>query len=105
MIPKIEKQNNISISFYGYKEKEAFPFYTSENNSERHMELLLLEDNNNYHYVLITDFNRLMYNKTKHKEKKHFCLSCLQCFTNDQVLSNHKKRLFGYKWNTGSFNA
>ena len=24
------------------------------------------------HYIYIKDFNRFMYNKTKHKDKKHF---------------------------------
>ena len=36
------------------------------------------------------DFNNLMYNKTKHKCKKHFCMHCLQCFSSEDVLTNHK---------------
>ena len=31
-----------------------------------------------------------MYNKTKHKERKHFCMHCLQCFSSERVLNNHK---------------
>ena len=31
-----------------------------------------------------------MYNKTKHKERKHFCMHCLQCFSSERVLSDHK---------------
>ena len=31
-----------------------------------------------------------MYSKTKYEHKKHFCMHCLQCFTSEQVLSNHK---------------
>ena len=27
------------------------------------------------HYVYIKDFNRLMFNKTRHKSKKYFCKS------------------------------
>ena len=30
-----------------------------------------------------------MYNQTEHKEKKHFCKSCLQCFSSERVLNNH----------------
>ena len=31
-----------------------------------------------------------MYNQTKHKERKHFCMYCLQCFSSEKVLTNHK---------------
>ena len=43
------------------------------------------------HYVYIKDFNRLMANKTKHKSKKYFCKFCLQCFSSENVLKEHKK--------------
>ena len=32
-----------------------------------------------------------MFNKTRHKGKKYFCKSCLQCFSSESVLNNHKK--------------
>ena len=31
-----------------------------------------------------------MYSQTKHKERKHFCMYCLQCFSSERVLNNHK---------------
>ena len=30
-----------------------------------------------------------MYNQSKHKEKKHFCMSCLQCFSSESNLVKH----------------
>ena len=54
------------------------------------MNLLLITENENKHYVLIKDFNSFMYNQTKHKERKHFCMHCLQCFSSERVLSTHK---------------
>ena len=45
----------------------------------------------NNHYVLIKDFNRLMFNKTKSKNKKWFCKSCLQCFCNKKILNEYGK--------------
>ena len=54
------------------------------------MELLLITENENKHYVLIKYFNKLMFNQTKHKERKHFCMHCLQCFSSERVLNNHK---------------
>ena len=32
-----------------------------------------------------------MCNKTKHKNIKHFCKYCLQCFSSDRVLQEHKE--------------
>ena len=32
-----------------------------------------------------------MYNQTKHEHRKHFCTYCLQCFSSETVLSNHKE--------------
>ena len=41
--------------------------------------------------MYIKDFNRLMFNETKNKNKKYFCKSCLQCFSIENVLNKHKK--------------
>ena len=43
------------------------------------------------HYVYINDFNRFMFHKTKNKNKKYFCKSCLQCFSSKNVLTKHKE--------------
>ena len=88
---KIEKQNSINISVFGYEDKQPYPIYVSKEKYEDHMELLLITENENKHYVLIKDFNKFMYNQTKHKERKHFCIYCLQCFSSERVLNNHKE--------------
>ena len=41
------------------------------------LDLLLI----NNHYVVIKDFNRSVFNKTKSKNKKWFCKSCLCWFS------------------------
>ena len=87
---KIEKQNEININVFGYENKETYPIYVSKEKYEKHLELLLITENENKHYVFIKDFNRFMYNQTKHKERKHFCMYCLQGFTSERVLDNHK---------------
>ncbi|XP_068761891.1 uncharacterized protein [Montipora capricornis] len=73
-INKIEKQNKININVFGYEEKQKYPIYVSKEKYEDHMNLLLITENENKHYVLIKDFNKFMYNQTKHKERKHFCM-------------------------------
>ena len=87
---KIEKQNSININVFGYEDKQPYPIYASKEKYEDHMELLLVTKDENKHYVLIKDFNKFMYNQTKHKERKNFCMYCLQCFSSERVLNNHK---------------
>ena len=66
------------------------------------MELLLInnpEKTEKQHYVYIKDFNRRLYSYNAHKEKKHFCMHCLQCFYSDTDLENHKENcIVIYQW-------
>ena len=55
------------------------------------MNLLLINDENKSHYVCIKDFDKFMFNKTKHKNKKHFWRYRLQCFSSKRVLVEHKE--------------
>ena len=87
---KIEKQNEINISVFGYENKQPYPIYVSKEKYKDHMELLLITKDENKHYVLIKDFNKFMFNQTKNKNKKHFCMQCMQCFSSERVLNNHK---------------
>ena len=58
---------------------------------ENSMDLLLILDGDKSHYVYIKDFHRFMFHKTKNRNKKCFCKSCLQCFSSKNVLIGHKK--------------
>jgi len=87
---KIEKQNEININVFGYENKQPYPIFLSKEKYDGQMNLLLITKNDNKHYVLIKDFNRFMFNKTKHKARKHFCMHCLQGFSSEEVLSPHK---------------
>ena len=41
--------------------------------------------------VCVKGFDRFIFHKTKNKNKKYFCKSCLQCFSSKNVLTEHKK--------------
>ena len=43
------------------------------------------------HYVYIKGFGRFMFHKTKNKNKKYFCKSCLRCLSSTNVLTKHKE--------------
>ena len=53
------------------------------------LDLQLITKGKEQHYVLIKDFNKFMYSQTKHKERKHFCMYCLQYFHYEKALINH----------------
>lgn len=59
--------------------------------NEKVLNLLLIAEGEKQHYVLIKDFNILMYNKTKHKATKHFYMHCLQCVSTEEILTKHKE--------------
>ena len=88
---KIEKKNNICINVFCYGNKLVFPIYISDQKFENSMDLLLVTDGDKSHYVYIKDFDRFMFHKTKNKNKKYFCKSCLQCFSSKNVLTKHKE--------------
>ena len=81
-IHKIEKKNSIGISVFGYE------------NKEKHVDLLLREEEGKKHYVLIKDFNTFTYDLTLHRDRKHFCRYCLQAFITEKILKRHIKDCF-----------
>ena len=74
---KTEKKNSICINVFGYGNELVFPIYVSDQKFKDSMDLLLLIDDNKSHYVYIKDSDRFMFHKTKNKNKKYFCKSCL----------------------------
>ena len=76
-----------------YENKLVFPIYISNKKFENSMDLLLVTDGDKLHYVYIKDFDRFIFHKTKNKNKKYFCKSCLQCFSSKNALTEHKKSL------------
>ena len=86
---KVEKQNSIRTNVFGYENGQPFPIHISKETFEDEMNLLLITEDEKKHYVLIKDFNAFMYNQTKHKNEKHFCMYCLQCSSSERILANH----------------
>ena len=70
---------------FGYEKGQPFPIHISKETFKDQMNLLLITKDEKKHY----DFNAFMYNQSKHKEKKHFCVFFLQCFSSESVLVKH----------------
>ena len=88
---KIEKKNNICVNVFRYENKLTFPIYVSDQKFKNSMNLFLVIDANNSLYVYIKYFDRFMFHKANNKNKKHFCKSCLQCFSSKNVLTEDKE--------------
>ena len=68
-----------------------FPIYDSDQKLEDSMNLILLINDDKSYYVYIKDFDRFMFHKTRNKNEKWFCKSCLQCFSSENMLIKHKE--------------
>ena len=88
-IPKFEKQNNISVNVFGFEES-SYPLFISEQQKDKHVDLLFIKKDEKTHYCLIKDLNRMLYSQSKHKERKHFCTFCLHGFKSENLLMKHK---------------
>ena len=77
---KIEDQNSICVNVFSYEGKIVCPIYISKKEFDNCMNVLMIHEEANEmngankvsahksHYVYLKDFNRLMFNITKHKE-------------------------------------
>ena len=88
---KIETKNNICINVFGHENRLIFPIYIYDQKSKNSVDLLLVIDESKSHDLYFKDFHRFMFHKTKNKNKKWFSKSCLQCFSNKNVLTQHKE--------------
>ena len=88
---KLEDRFQMQVNVFGYENK-VYTLYISKKCFDPTLNLALITEKGKSHYVFIKDFNRLMFSRTKHKDKKHYCMSCLQNFTTEEILSNHKKQ-------------
>ena len=67
--------NFISISVFGYENKEKYSIYESKKCCDKkHVGFLLIVVEGKRHYGLIKDFNIFMYNHTLYCRKKYFAV-------------------------------
>ena len=94
---KIEKKNNVCIIVFCYESNLVYPVHKSDGKFENCVDLLLMTDGNKSQYIYIKYFNRIMRNKTKNKNKKHFCKYCLRYLSSERILVEFKETCFKIK--------
>ena len=90
-ISKVEKQNDLAINVFGWDGACVIIHRLSDRAcpAER-INLLLIEKADKFHYTWIKNLNRLLYDQSKHRERKHFCKRCLHGYTREDLLEAHK---------------
>ena len=89
-IERFEKQNLYSINVYGWDGENVFPRRVSKHENERHINLLLLENDKNKHYCWIKKMSALVASQiNKHKGKRYFCKYCINSFPSEESLRKH----------------
>ena len=77
------------------KIKKKHPIYVSKKCcKEKHVDLLLIWEGEEMHYVVIKNFNIFMYDHLLHYGRKHFCRYFLHCFVTEEILKCHIKDCF-----------
>ena len=89
-ISKIEKNNNLSINVIGYDATDGlYPLRITRDIKERHVNLLLITEEDKNHYCLIRNFSALMSQRVNWQKKQYFCYNCLHAFTKQSLLDAH----------------
>ena len=65
---KIEDRFQMQVNVFGYENK-VYLLYISEKSYNQTLNLLLITEKDKSHYVFIKDFNRLMFSRTKQRQK------------------------------------
>ena len=80
---KVEDRFQMQVNIFGYENKLC-PLYISKKSYNQRLNLLLITEKDKSHYVLIKDFNRLMFSRTKQKDK-----NIIACFVYKLITKNN----------------
>ncbi|KAK3791050.1 hypothetical protein RRG08_010454 [Elysia crispata] len=94
-IGKVERQNNLAINVFGWDKGVIVHHLSKQPEEEARINLLLIEKAGKFHYTWIKDLNRLLYDQSKHRERKHFCERCLHGYSREDLLEAHRPECKG----------
>ena len=88
-IKRFESRNEITINILAFENKKVY-ICRKGKEYDRVVNLMLITDNNEKHYVAIKSLRRLLSRQnSKHKESQHFCINCLQGFREKKSRDEH----------------
>ena len=94
-IGEVERQNNLAINVFGWDKGVIVHRLSKQPEEEARINLLLIEKAGKFHYIWIKNLNRLLYDQSKHRERKHFCERCLHGYSREDLLEDHRPECKG----------
>ena len=89
-IGKFETRNNISVNVLAIEGRDIY-IHRKGWRMGREINLLMVSEDGINHYTAIKSLSRLLKSgNTKHKCKQHFCMNCLQGFTQELSRDQHQ---------------
>ena len=85
--------NDLIINVYGFTEdgRKIYPSRISKERDKKALDLLMIENGEAYHYVLIKSLNRLLGKSGAVAHPKDFCPYCYYGFENELQMMNKWK--------------
>lgn len=93
-IGRVERQNALGINVFGWDSGEVIVHRLTKRVGPS-VNLLLIEKAGKFHYTWVKNLNRLLYDQTKHRERKHFCERCLHGYCREELLEAHRPLCHG----------
>ena len=90
-IREFERLNpGFTINVYLYVDPDFIPVYlTKHTGRPKHIDLLLLKENDEHHYVLIKNMSRLISSRSAHQSRSFICAHCSQTFRTQIAFERH----------------
>ena len=94
-IDKLEAQNeNLAINIFGWENENDCVIVHRISKKEKsvlRISLMFIESGEKQHYCFVKRVSALLYDQSKHRDTKHYCMLCLTGFSREDLLENHKK--------------
>ena len=89
-IGKFENRNNISVNVLAVEGRDIY-IHRKGQRVGREINLLMVSEDGIWHYTAIKSLSRLLSSKNSNtKHKQHFCMNCLQGFTQELSRDQHQ---------------
>ena len=89
-IGKFETRNNISVDILAVEGRDIY-IHRKGQRVGREINLLMVSEDGMWHYTAIKSLSRLLSSKNSNtKRKQHFCMNCLQGFTQELSRDQHQ---------------
>ena len=83
-------KNDVSVNLLAVEEGDIYICQKSNHKSEKKVNLLLISEDDKWHYTVIKSLSRLLASRnSKHKGKQYFCTNCLQGFNFESSKDEH----------------